>query len=196
VQSEWEKALPQDVETQVRWQLMVTGLDHAHVAALIGGQRMVEHRVDRDAEKEQELLTAAKIVWDAVVDKMPPNLPAELWTSDFLEQRHPDRTGEIEVDEQAAKTVADYNAINDEIKLLEAEKARIRTALIGALGEYEVAIHNGKRIFSYKASTRRTLDSKAVIAKIPDIEADETLWKTTTSRTLWAATIKEGTTNE
>lgn len=196
VQSEWEKALPVDVETQVRWQLLVTGLDHAHVAALIGGQRMVEHRVDRDAEKEQRLIDAAKIIWDAVVDRLPPNLPADLWTSDFLEQRHPDRTGEIEVGDEAFELAADYNRISNDIKYLEAEKAKIRTAMIGTLGEHEVAIHNGKRIFSYKASTRRTLDSKALVAKIPEIETDESVWKTTTSRTLWTASNKEGTTNE
>lgn len=193
VQSEWEKALPHDVETQVRWQLMVSGLDHCHVAALIGGQRMVEHRVDRDREAEQNLLTAATIVWEAIQSNTPPNMPAELWTSDFLEQRHPDRTGEIEVHESAVEIRDAYNAISAEIKALEAEKAALRTQLVGALGDHEVAIHNGQRLYSFKPVPRTSLDTKTLLALYKDVENDPRVWKTTSSRTLWVGTNKEGT---
>lgn len=187
----WQEALPVDVEIQARWQLLVSGLDHVHVAALIGGQRLVEHRVDRDSEAEQKLIDAARIVWQAVLDNTPPNMPAELWSTEFLEQRHSDRAGEVEVDAVTLATVELYQTTLAEIKVLEDAKSRYRTMLVGSLGEHESATWNGREVYSYKASTTPRLDSKELKRLHPDVAKDERIWSSTTTRTLRVKTERK-----
>lgn len=193
VQEAWEKALPVDVETQARWQLIVTGLDHVHVAALIGGQRLVEHRVDRDPEAEAKLLEIGTLIWDAVTNQTPPNLPAELWTSDFLDQRHPTREGTIEVDEATVKILDDYERVSSEIKELETQRASYRTLLVGALGENETATSEGRTVYSFRSQTSRRLDQKALAEHYPDVAGDTRVWSTTPTRILRITPRKETT---
>lgn len=184
VADEWAKGIPDDVKTQVRWQLHVSGLDHIHVIALIGGQRLKEHRVDAAEIKSDDLIQAAEIVWQAVQTGEPPRLPEPQWTDEYLEELHPDRSGETEIDLTIAELVQEYNDLLNVIKDLETDKAEMRTRLIGALGEYEVGTINGKQVYSYKATTTRRLDSKALVELHPDVATDERVWNTTTTRTL------------
>ena len=73
--NEWDKGVPADVETQVKWQLLVSGLDHMHVIALIGGQRLVEHVITTNDE-DWLLLGVADGIWQAVKAGVAPQLPA------------------------------------------------------------------------------------------------------------------------
>lgn len=192
VQDAWEKALPADVETQARWQLIVTGLDHVHVAALIGGQRLVEHRVDRDPDAETKLLEVGTLLWMSVMDKTPPNLPPELWTSDFLEQRHPTREGLVEVGPETVEALEAYERITYQVKDLEAQKAHYRTILVGALGEHETATSDGRTLYSFKSQSSRRIDQKALAEHYPDAMGDPRVWTSTTTRIL-RVTQKKGT---
>lgn len=189
----WAKSLPEDVETQVRWQLLVTGLDHIHVAALIGGQKLVEHVVGRDADAEARLFDAARLVWDAVQSKEMPNLPPELWTSDFLEKRHPERVGAIDLPAEAAEMIADYQSAVADIKELEDIKAKLRTRLVGLLGDAEAGAIDGRTVYTFKATETRRLDSKALAEHYPDVVADDRLYNTTTTRTMRVSATKKGT---
>lgn len=191
VADSWEQELPADVRTQCLWQMLVSGLDHIHVAALIGGQRMVEHRVDFDLAEATSLVEAATLIWTAVQDGNPPTLPANLWTDDFLEKRHPERSGEVEVDADTLEVLSRYNDLGVAIKSLEDTKAALRTQLVGVLGDCDTATAEGKIVYSYKASERRSINSKAVVANYPAVKDDEACWTTSTSRTL-RTTTKEG----
>lgn len=194
VADDWNKGIPDDVKAQVRWQLHVSGLDHIHVIALIGGQRLIEHRVTAAEVKADELIQIAELMWQAVQTGQPPQLPEQHWTDEYLEALHPDRSGEVEIDYTIAELVQEYNDLLNVIKDLETDKAEMRTKLIGALGEYEVGTINGKQIYSYKSSSRRTLDTKALTELHPDVAADDRVWNTSTSRTL--RTSQKGTKND
>lgn len=191
VGEEWDRGVPADVAAQVHWQLIVSGLDHIHVIALIGGQRLVQHVVTLDGVNVPELIGTAKTVWDAVKSGDAPKLPESTWTDEYLDQLHPDRTGEIEVDRTVEFLVNDYQRVITEISVLEDTKAEIRTQLIGALGEHETATSDGRTLYSYKSSTRKSLDQKALAELHSSVIADDRVWKTTTSRTLRVTTKKE-----
>lgn len=191
VADSWERELPQDVRTQVLWQLLVTGLDHIHVAALIGGQRLVEHRVNNTPDVQKQLIDAAQTVWTAVQNGTAPDMPATMWTDEYLEARHPDRAGEIEVDAETVATLSRYQDLSIAISALEDQKKLLRTQLVGALGEHEVATSDGTTLYSYKSSTRRSIDTKALKVHYPDIESDDNVWSTTTTRTLRVSTKGE-----
>jgi putative phage-type endonuclease len=183
VAGQWEAAVPVDVLTQVRWQLMVSGLDHIHVAALIGGQKLIEHTVERDEEHEKQLLDAAWLVWESVQANTPPNLPPDLWTADYLEARHPDRTGDVEVPAEAVALLDEFETLGDEARRISDERERLRTQLVGYLGDGEAATHEGEPVYSFKASSSRRLNSKKLLAKYPELDDDDFIWSNSMTRT-------------
>ena len=194
VAEEWAKGIPTDVKTQVRWQLHVSGLDHIHVIALIGGQRLEQHVVHATDINADELITSAAIVWEATKTGQPPQLPAAQWTDEYLDALHPERTGEVEIDEDLAALVIEYNELISVIKDLENDKAELKTKLIGGLGEFEVGTYNGKQLYSYKSSTTKRLDTKALAELHPDAATDDRVYTTTTTRTL--RTSQKGNKND
>lgn len=185
VSEKWDAGVPADVAAQVDWQLITSGLDHMHVIALIGGQRLVHHiQQPPTPEKRDEMIANARIVWDAVATGEAPRLPEAVWTDAYLEQLHPDHSGEVEIPVDVAAMVEDYNSLITIIKDLEAEKAEMRTRLIGAIGDAETATCSGRLVYTYKASTRKTLDTSK-LTEIYTIDLnDDRLYKTTTTRTL------------
>lgn len=194
VSDTWEAGIPEDVKTQVAWQLIVTGLDHVHVAALIGGQRLVEHRVNLSEVDANQLTGPALLVWQAVQANTPPDLPPELWTADYLDQRHQERSGVIQVAPETSEILNDYQRITQDLKHLESQRDLLKVQLIGLLGDGEIAESDGVTLYTYKAQNSRRLDSKKLLAAYPGIEADKQVWNTTTSRVLRITTKKEGST--
>lgn len=63
---DWTDGVPDDVYVQVQWQLAVTGLDHAHVACLVGGQKLIEHRIDARPALHDQLRSTAHAFLDTV----------------------------------------------------------------------------------------------------------------------------------
>lgn len=191
VSEQWERQLPEDVMTQVQWQLLVTGLDHIHVAALIGGQRMVEHVVHLDSENALRLIDTARLVWRAVKDATPPNMPPELWSDMYLEQRYPDRAGQAVVTADTAHNVERYAALGIEIDRLKNERDMLKVELVGALGEAEAATYDDRILYTYKEQSSKRINTNALKELHPDVLADERVWNTTSSRVLRIA--KENT---
>lgn len=183
VADQWDAGVPADVLAQVRWQLLVSGLDHVHVAALIGGQRLVEHVVVRDHDHETAMLDAARMVHQSVLDGTPPNLPPELWTTAFLDARHPNREGDVEVPADTVDLVDRFDELAAQAKAISDEREAIRTKLVGLLGDGDAATVDGSPLYSFRASTTRRLDSKKLLAKFPELDDDDFIWTRSTTRT-------------
>ena len=182
--NEWDKAVPLDVEAQVKWQLLVSGLDHMHVIALIGGQRLVEHVITyTDADKS--LFEVASDVWKSVQAGEAPKLPQQFWTDDYLDQLHESRDGEVEVDLEVNNTLDQYLEVSAQIKDLEKQKSELKTLLVGALGDHEIAKDaSGRVLYTFKGAETKRLNSKALSELYPDIAADDRVWSVSTTRTL------------
>lgn len=191
VGEEWDKGVPADVAAQVHWQLIVSGLDHIHVTALIGGQRLVEHIVNLDGVNIPELIGYAKTVWDAVATGEAPQMPEAVWTDDYLDQLHPESSGDVEVDLAIAELATEFREISGVILELEKDKKEMRTRLIGAIGSAESATCGGRPVYTYKTTTRKDLDRAALAELYPDAIADDRVWNINTSRTLRMATTKK-----
>lgn len=191
VGDEWQQGVPQDVLAQVQWQLLVTGLDHVHVAALIGGQRLIEHKVERNERRFAELASAAYIVWQAVQQNEMPNMPPEYWNIEYLEARHQTREGMIELTPEQIEVFNEWQMVSAREKDLEDRKAELRTRLIGFLGQAEMALIDGRPAYTYKSSKAERIDKKALATHYPDVATDSRIYYTTNSRTLRQSTTKE-----
>jgi putative phage-type endonuclease len=163
VAGRWRDDQPDDVLAQVAWQRMVTGLGHIHTAALIGGQRLVEHRYDRDEQLERLLLAEARQVWDQVqAGEMPVVEPGAI-LADMLDRLFPDRSGETEVEPgRGSALVEGYRHAQSLEREAKTTKEAARAAVLDALGPGEALVCDGAPLFTYRAQTKRSIPVAAL----------------------------------
>lgn len=79
LEKEWDEGrVPDHYVVQIQWYLAVTGLSHAHVGALVGGQRYVQAEIERDQQLIDGMLeVAAAFWWDNIQAQIPPSLIGE-----------------------------------------------------------------------------------------------------------------------
>lgn len=187
----WDE-VPDHYACQVQWQMHVTGLNHAWLAALHRAFGRIEFRIyeiERDQTVIDLLTTAADTFWTDHVTAgvMPPADGADA-TAEALRAIYPLHvTGTaIELDENIA---AEWHQAKAAVKTAEHDLKRLTQQIQQAMEDTETATVDGRPAFTWKASETTRLDTKALRAEHPDI-ADE-LSKTTTSRRFLAKPIKE-----
>lgn len=157
VAGNWRDDVPDDVLAQVAWQRLVSGFGHVHVACLIGGQRLVQHTYRRDAELERYLLIEAGRVWRHVLDGTRPIAPANALLTAVLNKLYPDRDGVLSLvsaDEiaEALDVVDAYEDARLAEAAAKADKDAAKSRIVERLGPHEVALVDGKPVFSYRAN--------------------------------------------
>ena len=175
--------VPERVAIQVQWQMHVIGAEHAHVAALIGGQTLVSHEVQRDQVLIDYLRSEADRVWAAVQAGQPPEVPAWQQTSAALDRLYPDRAGEVAIDPDIAQPLLDaYRAAAADEKQAKGQKDIARVQLIELLGDHATAIVGGIPAYSYKPTTSTDIPAdkaRALLAAHPDLAAEYAVTTTT-----------------
>lgn len=166
---QWEDGIPERVDVQVQWQLAVSGLDHMHVAALIGGQRLVEHTIWQNEQRIARLTAAGALVWAAVVAGTPPEIDPELMTVELLERVYPERDGAKVIDGDIARQLlTEYAEAGAGEKAFKDTKERIKVELLTLLGDGEEAVdQDGASLFTYRAQAKRSTDLKRLEAEYP-----------------------------
>lgn len=94
---DWLDETPIDVQIQIQWQLAVTGWSFAYSAALIGGQRTIVHRIDRDQELIDDLIRISTEFWGWVQDGIRPPIDASQATGQLLDRIHANPTDTVVV---------------------------------------------------------------------------------------------------
>lgn len=144
----WLDTVPDDVHAQVAWQMLVTGYRHGHVAALVGGNRLVPHRVDWDADVEAWLVDECTRVWAAVTDPdaAPPDVEYTPLTRDIIERIHPDRAGVTRIPLNRALAIlaeyqdaaAELTEANAAVKAAKERKEGAEALLLDVMGTGDV----------------------------------------------------------
>lgn len=175
VSQDWRDGMPDSVLAQVAWGRLVSGLDHMHVAALIGGQRLVTFRYDRDAVLEQFLVDQARPVWTAVETGTPPEVAPDAGgvLLGLLDRLNASRDGERELDPvQAGEWLAEYEHGAQLEKQGAAKKTVAKTALVQLLGDGAIGLVDGVAAFTYKPDpakdTVTAANLRAFAASDPD----------------------------
>ena len=189
--AKWEEGVPVQYETQVQWQMFVTGAEHTWVGCLhasFGAKfRVYEiHRNDDDIAFIYERV--ARFWTDHIVTGTPPETDAHTATTDTL-GRLPADAGEI-VD------LSDLSAEFARLEALRATRANteeridaIENAIKARMGSATEAMVGGRVAATWRQSDRTTIDTKALKAAMPDV-ADE-FSKTSSSRRFLLKTEKE-----
>lgn len=173
---------PPRVTAQVMWQLAVTGLSFAHVAALIGGQELRLYRLERDSAVVDAITAAAERFWhDHVLPRVEPAIDAHPSTSEAIARLYPTSDGrQLHAPKDIEDAWAELGSAKAMVTLWEDRVAALTNRLRLFLGEAQEGLIGGAKAFSWKPQTRRTLDTKALAAAHPALVAEFT--RETTSR--------------
>jgi putative phage-type endonuclease len=174
--------LPDHVLAQVQWQMHVTGLDHAWVPVMFGGQRVKVYEVERDEGDIAALVAVADRFWGDVVSGRPPlpdhrDLPA-------LQARWPEAAPgeELALDKEAAALVRAIAHARAASRLAREHEDSLVAQLLESVGDAETLTENGAVVATYKSSTRGSIDAKRLRTELPEVA--ERFTRTTSYRSL------------
>jgi predicted phage-related endonuclease len=144
----WYDGVPVYYRTQVLWTMDVLGVDHAYLAALIGGSDYREFvlELDDDAQADLAVMRAAgEDFMASLAAGTPPDLDDSYATFQTVRRLTPDidPDAEVEVDRDVADT---YIRTNLAVADAEREQRKARTEIARVMGSAQFAVCEGVRI--------------------------------------------------
>lgn len=188
---EWEgDEIPAQYIVQVQHYMAVTGAKAWWLAVLIGGQRFLCKRVERDDELIQQLVEIERDFWENhVVPGVPPEMDGSPASTELVKRMYPMATrSKIDLPSQAMELVEEYERIKAELKPLEERKAELENRLKYMLGEHEEG-RIGNVIVSWKNVESKRIDTTRLKKERPDIY--EQFLKTSSYRKFDVQRVKE-----
>ena len=185
--ADWLDDIPVDVQIQMQWQMAVTGWQFGYAACLIGGQRTIVHRLDRDGEMVNHLLAIADEFWGWVQEGTAPPVDGSHATGQLLERLHanPDMQSVIADADTVEpllrqRATAKEQIAAGEIALLDAENQ------LKAIAGDAIEVHiRGEKAYSWPRYSRKgRIDFAALAEDWPDIDLDTYRGEPTTYRQL------------
>ena len=176
----WQMGVPIHYQIQVNHYMAVTGATHCYVAALIGNEELIIHRIDRDEEIIDEIMKLEAMFWDKCI--LGGEIPAPDGSLDYsivLQGLYKDSKDEELILFEQEKLLDRYDEITAIYKEIEVERKKIEQYIQVQMKEYEVGFIGDRRI-TWKKQSRNTIDTKKLKKEYPEIAAES--MKTTTSR--------------
>lgn len=134
VGKDWEQAPPAYVQLQESWEMYVTGLARADVAALIGGNDFRIYTVHRDDKLVADLVDIAESFWRRVESRTPPPIDASPACRDHFVSRLAGAPAvELVADLELEQTMGSWHAAKGQLKQAEREVDRCRNVVLSAL---------------------------------------------------------------
>jgi putative phage-type endonuclease len=184
---EWLDEPPTGPWLQVQHYLMVTGWRFGYIACLIGGQRTIVHRVERDDDVIDGLRAIGAEFWQQVQDGTPPPVTGSVACTDLITRLHPTATAES-VTADAAEVEALLRQRRQALAELAAPTAAIDEAenrLRAIAGDAAEVYVRGELAYTWPQYSRRgSIGWSRLAADHPDIDLDSYRGPDTTYRVL------------
>ncbi|MEV4320962.1 lambda-exonuclease family protein [Microbispora rosea] len=168
---QWEDGVPDGPALQTHWGIGVTGYGHAHVAALIGGNRFKHFRIDRDEELLDDLVGIAGDFMEAVREGNPPPVDGSPANTDLMARLWETAADSITAVDAATTTalIAEREKIRTQIKASEEDLAAVENQLKDLLGPAEVGVIGGDPAVTWKRNG--TFSTKQFEQRFPELAA-------------------------
>ena len=179
---EWEKTVPIHYQIQMNHYMAVTGASHCYVAALIGNEELVIHKLERDKDLIDEIMNLEEMFWNNCI--LGDDFPMPDGSSDYsktLDILYQDSKCEELILFEAEEILDRYDEVVKLYKDFEKEKKAIEQYLKLQIKDYEIA-YVGDRKITLKKQERNTIDTTRLKKEHPEIVAK--FMRTTTSRVL------------
>ncbi|MCY8269642.1 YqaJ viral recombinase family protein [Bacillus sonorensis] len=191
LKDEWEgEEVPDAYLVQCQHYMAVTGFKVWWIAVLIGGNKFVYKKVERDEELIKYLIQVEKDFWENhVQNEIPPMFDGSEASTELLAHMYPvGFEDEKELPLAANELIERYKEAKVEEKKAKKQLKEAENQLKGMLGEYETG-NAGKARVIWKTITATRFDTKTFAAKHPELF--EKFNKVTTHRRFQVKEIKE-----
>lgn len=181
---EWDE-VPIYYVMQVQWYLGICDLPYADLAALFGGQKYAQFRIERDDFLIDIMQDAALSFWHDHVEKRvapDPTTPQE------FSARFPyAKAASVEANDEVAEKIARYLALKEKADALQKEMDGLKMDIMNFAGENRYVTVNGKKVVDIRSVTRKgALDEEKLKAVVPNL--DEFRKPSSVSRSLFIVT--------
>lgn len=165
-----EGRIPDYYMIQLQHYLAVTGYRFGHFAVLIGGQKFVQSRVERDEEIIAHLEAIEEDFWQKVQSRTLPEMDGSESSSRVLSLLFPQsRPGEVvQLPPEAADLIREYETASANEKAAAEAREAAANRLKAYLGESEAGICGDRKV-QWKTVTSERLDARELRAKAPEI---------------------------
>jgi len=173
--ADWEEETPVDVQVQTQWQLMVTGWSFGYSAALIGGQRTIVHRIERDEQLIDNLLSIAAEFWGWVTTGTQPPLDGSHATGKLLDRIHA-KPGRKDVIADAAEVEKWLNIRRTAKEQMEAADIALTEAdnhLKALAGDGTDVYIRGELAYTWRPRLGQIAWKQAALDANPDIDPED-----------------------
>lgn len=171
---EWsDDELPLPALIQTHHYLMTTGLQHAWVAGLVGGQKFICKDVEPDADLHRIMRNGEALFWQYVQDGTAPRPDGSDHAGAAIRRRWPEATEEegIVLSPADFQELQHYKKLSEQIKSLSNEREAIAQALQDKLGDRPAGYYNDEIVVRWSNVTTNRLDQTALKKEHPEIAA-------------------------
>lgn len=190
LKGEWENDdLPQQYYIQGMHYLAVTGAEAVWFAVLIGGNKFVYKRIERDQEVIDFLIAIEKDFWENHVQTgFAPPIDGSDASTDFLSIMFKGEPGsEMELDDEADQIIKELEEAKESKKKIDELVKTYENQLKQKLGDMETG-QASDHVVTWKSTTSNRVDSKVLKAEYPEVY--EAVTKPSVSRRFGIKKIK------
>lgn len=170
---QWEDGVPDAPAIQAYWYMAVGGWSHGYVAALVGGNRLIWHRLERDEEIIADLVEHCEQWYQRhIVEGFPPaadgledteKLLARLW------EVKPEAVAEVNAD-TADRLLGEHERLTEKAKAVADEVRAVENEMRLIAGENEIVKdRTGRVVWTNKQNStfapKRFADERPALAK-------------------------------
>ncbi|MED2186480.1 lambda-exonuclease family protein [Bacillus wiedmannii] len=169
---EWEgEEVPAAYLLQCQHYMAVTGYEAWWIAVLIGGNKFVHKKIERDEELIQYLIDIEKDFWlNNVEQNEPPMFDGSDASTELLKHLYPESIADsfVSLGKQEELLIEARDQVDREIKVLQEQKAEYENKIKAKLGTNEVGGTENYKIY-WKSYITNRFDSKRFKAEHPDL---------------------------
>jgi putative phage-type endonuclease len=164
---EWDETPPAYVQLQEQWEMYVTDLPRADIAALIAGGEYRVYTVHRDSKLIGDLVELATQFWARVESRTPPAVDSSTACRDHFARRLVDsEVVELPADSDLEQAMADWKAERAALKASERRVETLRNTVLSALESAQadrlVSSIGVAKLARYSAKTHQETDWRLV----------------------------------
>lgn len=172
LKKEWEdEEVPAAYLLQCQHYMAVTGYEAWWIAVLIGGNKFVHKKIERDEELIQYLIDIEKDFWLNNVEKNePPMFDGSDASTELIQHLYPESITDsfVSLSKQEELLIEARDQVDREIKVLQEQKAEYENKIKAKLGTNEAGGTENYKVF-WKSYTTNRFDSKRFKADHPDL---------------------------
>ncbi|MGX1457089.1 putative phage-type endonuclease [Bacillus thuringiensis] len=172
LKKEWrDEEVPAAYLLQCQHYMAVTGYEAWWIAVLIGGNKFVHKKIERDEELIQYLNDIEKDFWLNNVEKNePPMFDGSDASTDLLKHLYPESITDsfVSLGKQEELLIEARDQVDREIKVLQEQKAEYENKIKAKLGTNEVGGTENYKVY-WKSYITNRFDSKRFKADHPDL---------------------------